>query len=89
MANPNNAKPAFDDPYADPSKPVPSIADQQIDLLLSEFQKVNNIPWPVINEYAMKIVTNQATTQGRSALYRWLESEKQLDVARFADLKRT
>lgn len=87
--NPDNNAPAFDDPFADQSKPVPSIADQHIGLMLKEFQKVNNIPWPVINEYALKLVTNQAVTQGRTALYKYLESEGQLNVARFQDTVKT
>lgn len=85
LADPANQQPAFDDPYADPNKEVPSIAYQQIDLMLKELQKVKGIAWKDINAYAIKQAREQAGTSGRTALYRWLEKNNQLNVSEYAD----
>ena len=85
MANPANSAPAFDDPYADPNKEVPSIAYQQIDLLLKDLQKVKGIQWKDINAYAIKLAREQASTSGRTALYEWLKNNNQLGVSEYAD----
>ncbi len=65
-----------------------TVASQQINNLLTNFQKVNGIPWREINEYVLKIATERAASNGRDALYNWLEKNNILGVARYQDTVR-
>ena len=65
-----------------------NLKDKATDELLKTYQQATQTPWNAINEYAIKLTANNVGTRGRFGLYRWLEKENQLNVAKYADDKR-
>ena len=59
------------------------------DELLKTYQKSTGTPWNAINQYAVSTTANRVTQDGRTALYKWLEKEGQLGVAKYQDTVRT
>jgi hypothetical protein len=58
--------------------------DDATDELLSKFQSAYGIPWDTINGYAIGIAKNTVSDSGRNNIYRWLDRNKQLGVAKYS-----
>jgi len=64
------------------------LKDQAIDELINGYQATSGTNWNDINGFAFGLAANQAGTEGRNGIYRWLDRSNQLNNTRFSDTKR-